>query len=472
MALLRGLTYVAGIFLACWTVLVGCSNGNHAGDFSELLVFMQSEMEANGVPGGSIAIVIDGYISNTTGLGVKKHGSNDPVDSYTLFRTGSTGKMLTAAALMTLVDEGKLDMHAPVTDYVPYFQLLPPHDPGSITTHHCLTHTSGLADYGEKLCDTDPDTLSLWFQEKSNTIPLWAPPGRMWNYNNLGYYLAGLVLEEVSGEYFTDAMQHRLFDRCNMVNTTYKSSDVFAYGNYAVGHIFDEEGNIEYIAPDTIECGFVRPAGCQFASTVDMAGFIEMILADGVDVLTSESVGAMTASYVETYRLPDSTYGYGIAAIEYKGINVLLHGGDAPGFMTHLWMVPEANFGVVVVVNSSQYDPMPIAKKALDIYLKLPEMVEPDYSTPKETWGKYTGTYYDPYSLGKIQVTQNAELDLSVQFTDLQYTTELQQFAYDIFEFDFFGLGLFKMNFVLDEIGVPEYVCTRIGVGKRVKGID
>jgi CubicO group peptidase (beta-lactamase class C family) len=188
--------------------------------FNRLLVYIRGEFEEKNVPGGSIAVITNRILSYSSGIGVRRFDSSDQVDTETLFVTASAGKMLTAAAVMTLVDEGVVNLDAPVTTYVPYFNLNQPFDPANITVHQLLTHTSGLPGYVEIICNTDENILSGWFREHTN-YPLWGPPGRLFNYSNLGYSLVGLIIEEVSGIPFIDAMKQGIYDPLGMTTASY-----------------------------------------------------------------------------------------------------------------------------------------------------------------------------------------------------------------------------------------------------------
>jgi CubicO group peptidase (beta-lactamase class C family) len=442
--------------------------------FAQLLGFMENAMNDNNVPGGAIAIITHGKISNAAGVGVKREGENDPVNVGTLFYTASMSKMLTAGAVMTLVDEGLVDLNAPVTDYVPYFQLMSPHDPSHVTVHHLLTHTAGFPDDAIQECDSDPNALSGWFRENTEQ-PLWSPPGRLFNYSNPGYSLLGLLVEEISGLPFAEAMQQRIFEPVGMTSATYDPSYVYASNNYAVGHNVAQRGVYpDYVMPDSMVCATERPSGgLTFASVLDMAHYGKMLLAQGSDVLTVGAVKKMTTGHIESsLMLPDDKYGYGLIGLDYKNNPVISHGGVLPGFLTEMWLVPSHHFGVVIMLNSDTYSPAAIAMKAIDIYLNFPDTPPPDYSTPPQTWNIYTGIYEDPNTFGEFTVYQDSENRLWVGIMEEGEfeTTELIQMGGHRFVFELEeGEPPLMMNFVLDEHGQAEYFVTRVGVGKRVE---
>lgn len=440
--------------------------------FNRLLGYIRNQFNAENVPGGSIAVINNNVLSYSAGIGVKRFDSNDQVDPKTLFVTASAGKMLTAAAIMTLVDEGVVDLNAAVTTYVPYFNLIQPFDPSNISVHQLLTHTSGFPGYVEIICNTDEDILSTWFREHT-TYPLWGPPGRLFNYSNLGYSLVGLILEEASGIPFIETMKQRIYDPLGMTTARYGEEAIYNYGNYAVGHVFNASGEVEkYILPGN-DCPLLRPAGGCRMSSEDMARFVEMLLANGGEILSSDSATRMMSPLENTHNPYEYGYGYGLSSRDYKGLTVVRHSGGGTGFRSEVCLVPEYNFGVVVMVNVDNFNPYSIAKKAMDIFLNLPANVsDPDYSTPPSTWGKYTGTYLDPYTYGEIRIYQDGEDRLWVEYGDKDYTTELFQSGGDMFYFDKdeseTSTFWVAATFYFDENEISEYFVTRFGVGKRL----
>lgn len=468
------------LVMAAILLLSGCKSrlnetpGESGQDrFNRLLTYIRSQFEEKNVPGGSIAVITNGSLSYSSGIGVKRFGSSDLVDTETLFVTASAGKMLTAAALMILVDEGVVNLDAPVTTYVPYFNLIPPFDPANITVHQLLTHTSGLPGYTEIICDTKKDILSTWFREHTD-YPLWGPPGRLFIYSNLGYALVGLIVEEASGIPFIETMKQRIYDPLGMTTARYGTEAIYNYGNYAVGHIFNKNGEVKkYILPENNYCPMLRPAGGCYISPGDMGRFVEMLLANGGEILNSGSAARMMSPLEDTHNPYEYGYGYGLSSRNYKGLTVVRHSGGGTGFRSEVCLVAEHKFGVVAMVNVDTFNPYLIAQKAMDIFLNLPaNYPDPDYSTPSSTWGKYTGTYFDPYHYGEIRVFQDAENRLWVEYGDEDYTTELFQTGGDMFYFDKdeseTGTWWVGATFYLDKNEISEYFVTRFGVGKRL----
>ena len=181
--------------------------------FRDLLDVYRAQLDAAGVPGGALAIIRDGELAFAEGVGVRRQGSDESVDADTLFRVASTSKVVTAATLMALSEDGLVDLNAPITDYIPELSLLPPHDPSTIAVEHLLSHSAGIPDYFHLFeCDATPGALARFFADRPN-LTQWSPSGRLHNYSNLGYSLAALVAESASGQTFAALVEDRILRR-------------------------------------------------------------------------------------------------------------------------------------------------------------------------------------------------------------------------------------------------------------------
>src|SRR5262245_54271538 len=169
------------------------------------------------VPGLAVSVVKDGSVVFSHGYGVREQGKPATVDTHTLFAIGSTTKAMTAALLGMLVDEDKVEWDAPVTRYLPWFQLKDPAVTHEVTVRDLLTHRAGLgnADY-------------LWYGQRNSTdeilrrVRLIEPAYSLRSgfiYQNIMYAAAGAVVEAASGKPWAAMMQTRIFDPLGMRDT-------------------------------------------------------------------------------------------------------------------------------------------------------------------------------------------------------------------------------------------------------------
>jgi len=188
--------------------------GNQTAAIERLI---RSEMESRRIPGLQLAIVKDGEIVFTGAYGQSDLETGEPVTDRTVFGINSISKAFTGVAAMQLVEAGKLDLDAPVTQYLDGL----PSAWAAITVRHVLTHTSGLPeiiDDNTRLIDgLGPEAAWARVQD----LPLRSAPGTRYAYNQTGYGLMGKIIERVSGQPFVDFVGEGQFDATGMAQTRF-----------------------------------------------------------------------------------------------------------------------------------------------------------------------------------------------------------------------------------------------------------
>ena len=357
----------------------------HAQDFSALDSLVESELKANGVPGAVVAIVQGDRIAHLKGYGLANVETGEKITPDTLFRIGSTTKIFTAAAVLSLVEEGKLDLSKPISTYV---KGLNP-TIGSITTHQLLSHTAGLGDRGSGHGSHDDAALGLTMRAlKSDMVEL--TPGEIFSYSSLGYWLAGFVLEEISGKPFADAVAERLFERCGMKDSTFRPLMAMTFP-MAQQHEGGPGKTPKVIRPFADEVNS-WPGGSAFASGRGLVSFMSAFLNGG---LSAETVKHMATPHAAFPGSPDTNYGYGLVTSIDRGVRTVSHGGARIGFGSMLTMAPDQKVGVAVVANRSNAMLGRVVQKALEMTVKYgPEMSEgpPSSSSPNDV-SESAGTY-------------------------------------------------------------------------------
>ena len=431
--------------------------------FEEILSKIEDDMSHHGVPGAAIAIVEDGKLAFAAGLGTKKRGETDPVDATTLFRVDSLSKMVTATTALSLVEEGKLDLQAPVTNYVP-LSLASPWDPSSITLFDLLTHTSGIPDISVNttLCPTGQGQMSAWFAAHASQS-LYSPPTAVWDYTNQGFGVVGWAIEQVTGRPFEDVAAERVFAKANMTTATYDVESVVAnHGNYALGHTSKKS-----LEPTFYDCAVTRPPGGVIANVIDYAHLAETLFANDGSMLEQSSISALETGHVDTDKLPggQDKYGFGLEAIDgYKGQHIVMHTGSDEGYHSVLMTVPASKLAIIIFYNSGSRSPSEVATEALDVMLGLENMPQPVVTTSPSTWGKYAGTYVDPNHFGSVSVSfDGSTLSFSTAQTG---KVALHQVAGDEFS-ALIDQNTVDVTFYPGTDGTPRWFVTRSGVGAR-----
>jgi CubicO group peptidase (beta-lactamase class C family) len=180
----------------------------------DVSLYVQAEMERQHIPGVALLVSRSGRIVQAEGFGLANVELQVPVKPETIFQSGSVGKQFTATAVMMLVEEGKLGLDDPLTKYF----LEAPAAWKEVTVRELLSHTAGFGDYPEKF-NFRKDWTEDQLLKLVESIPLAYPPGTKWDYSNLGYLTLGILIHRVTGEFYGDFLQQRIFHPLDMKTT-------------------------------------------------------------------------------------------------------------------------------------------------------------------------------------------------------------------------------------------------------------
>jgi CubicO group peptidase (beta-lactamase class C family) len=315
--------------------------------------------ERHGVPGASLA-VHDGGRTNAVASGTLNlaTGVESTVDS--LFQIGSVTKVWTATLVMQLVDEGLVELDAPVRRYLPDFQVDDPEVSAAVTIRHLLTHTSGID--GDHFADTGrgDDALERYVESCAGLRQV-HPLGATTSYCNTGFSVLGRVIEVVADAVWDTVLRKGLVEPLGLAHTATLPEDVLRH-RAAIGHI-QPPGREMSTAP---AWGLPRssgPAGAICASAADVVAFARLHLeggrsASGAEVVTAEAVASMQICRVEVPSggVGSSPSGRGLAwAIsDWGGRRVLGHDGGTIGQWAFLRVVPDAGVAVALLTNGGR----------------------------------------------------------------------------------------------------------------------
>ena len=442
--------------------------------FDKLLVDAQGYLDKSGTPGASIAVVLHGKLTFAAGVGKKNVASGDVVTTSTLFRAASMSKMVVSATAMTVVEEGKLDLDAPITTYLPWFTLEGGADASGVTTARLLSHNAGFP------CDTigfcsvgTSGKRSTFFQ--STPQPLWAPSGAVYDYSNAGFALAATVVEAAEGSgdgSYEQLAGDRIFGKVGMTTATFDAKAARA-GDHATGYVLDASGKVQSVQePTALDCPMLHPPGGVNATASDYAHFAEMLIARGGSVLKPDSVSKMEAAHVDMHTFGQE-YGFGLISqpTPFPDHPIVWHDGALPGFLSETIVVPDLGVAVIAMVNASggSADPADsIAVDGLSLFVNE-KFTNPTLKSPASAWSGYVGTYDDLYgTLGAGVVVTLAGSTLSVNApnaTDyggspLPVSGAMTQIALDTWQMPD-GTGA---TFFPDASGTTTYFVTRRGI--------
>ena len=315
------------------------------------------------VPGLAIAVVKDDRVAFAHGYGVRELGTRDAVDTHTLFAIGSTTKAMTAALVGMLVDEKKVAWDAPVTTYLPWFQMKDPSVARQVTVRDLLTHRAGLgnADY-------------LWYGQSNSTdeilrrVRLIDPAYAVrasFIYQNVMYAAAGAVIEAASGQSWPAMLQARIFDPLGMRDTIPTAASLRSRRNVASPH-FLVDGRVRVIQNVSVDP--VAAAGAVWSSVDDMSKWMQFLLdggraggANGTRLLSEATFKELfTPQTIAPYDMYPTTsltrphwmtYGLGWFQQDYRGRAVDFHTGSIDGMVAIHGLVRDEHLGVYVLGN-------------------------------------------------------------------------------------------------------------------------
>lgn len=314
------------------------------------------------VPGATLGIILgDERLELATGVVNVSTGVETTTD--TIFQIGSTGKIYTTTLIMQLVDEGRVDLDAPVSAYVPKLRLADPKSVDTITVRQLLNHTSGIdGDHFEDFGRGD-DCLERFVESMSGLTQV-APPGSFFSYCNSGWVLLGHLVEKVAEGGFDGVYKERLFGPLGFKRTTMLPEEAILH-RVSVGHTVDPETKTPTVVPQWMLPRSLGPAGLICQPVGELLDFARMHLdggraGDGTQVLSTESVQAMQQESValhDRYTLGPA-WGLGWILFDWGPEPVIGHDGATLGQGSYLRLAPERKLAVALLANSDSRTPL------------------------------------------------------------------------------------------------------------------
>jgi CubicO group peptidase (beta-lactamase class C family) len=353
------------------------------------------------VPGATLGIVLgDERLELATGVVNVNTGVETTTD--TVFQIGSIGKIYTTTVIMQLVDEGRIQLDAPVSTYLPSLLLADTEATDTVTVRQLLNHTSGID--GDQFQDFGRgDECLERFVESMSSLTQVAPPGSFFSYCNAGWVLAGHLAEKVAGAGFDRVFQERLFTPLGLTKSTMLPEEAILH-RVSVGHLVDRETKTPNVVPQWMLPRSLGPAGLICQPVGELLDFARMHLdggraTDGAQVLSAESVAAMqqeTVSLHDRYTLGPG-WGLGWILFDWGQEKVIGHDGATLGQGAYLRLVPERRFAVALLTNSDGR--APLYRTLFDeifqdlVGMGIPPLPEPTAEADGVDLSAYAGTY-------------------------------------------------------------------------------
>ena len=371
------------------------ADGELAGQIHELA---QDALSGHPAPGISIGVQQNGEVIFAGGFGYADLEHEAPATADTVYRIGSVTKQFTAAAAMLLVEEGRLDLSRDLREYLPDYDT----HGFAVPVERLLNHTSGIKGYTEMPEFWERSRLDLGHEamlEMFSGPAFEFEPGDRYQYSNSGYYLLGVLIEQLSGMSYTAFLETRLFEPLALGRTHYLRNGPLVPGR-AEGYEAGEEGGFVNDEPLSMELPYA--AGSLGASVVDLLGW-QRALVSGTAV-SPASYEAMTARGSLVNGDPVN-YGYGLSLSEVHGLAKVSHGGGINGFRAQLSLYPEVDLGIAVLINSGSGRPGLLENRIARAVLGMEQPVVEEIEVPEAELRRCAGTY-DP---GRSPVTLRFE---------------------------------------------------------------
>ncbi len=313
------------------------------------------------VPGASLLVIRDGHIVVRQSWGLSNVEDNVAAHPTTNYRLASVTKQFTAAAILLLAQDDKLDLSDKVTTWLPSL----PASYSSVTIHQLLTHTSGIIDYEDLIPDTatvqvhDADVLRLLYTKDS----VYFVPGTSYRYSNSGYALLALIIERVSGKRFASFLSERIFAPLGMTHTVAHQDGIDIVSDRAFGYA---SKNGKWIRHDQSVTSAVLGDGGIYTSIDDMAKW-DAAQYDS-RILQEQWRRVAFTPHTPTDE-PGTSYGFGWRITD----ETLWHSGETAGFRNVIVRYPSRRLTVVILTNRDAPGSYATALRIAELYFKPPE---------------------------------------------------------------------------------------------------
>ena len=366
------------LFCAAWTS--AATSPSPADEGVKVDAYVRGEMQRERIPGLALGVYRDGKIVKAEGYGIANLEWDVPVKADTLFQSGSVGKQFAATSVMMLVEEGKVGLDDPVHKYFPDA----PETWKGIKIRNLLSHTSGLGEYedGPRTKPDGPFYLRLDMTEdelykRIAAMPMDFKPGEDWSYRNTNYVLLGILIHKVTGQFYGDYLQDRIFKPLGMTSTRI-ISDRDIIPRRASGYELDKGQlkNQEWVSPT-----FNSTAdGTLYFTVLDLEKWDAALYTE--KLLKRSSLKQMwTVMKLNNGQPNKAHYGFAWEINEINGHKVIEHGGAWQGFTCNISRYVDDKLTVVVLTNldAGHAQPGKIAHTVAGLYIPalMPVVTKP-----------------------------------------------------------------------------------------------
>jgi beta-lactamase class C len=338
---------------------------------------LQLAAETDGFVGLAVAVVHGGETTLLRTYGDTRVDREDPVDETTVFRLASVSKTMASSLVGQLAEEGRLSWTDRVSDIAPAFRLRSSSATRAVTLEHLASHRTGLPDHAyDNLLEAGYSRERVL--ERSARLKLRCKPGDCYTYQNSAYSLLGDAVEKATGTPFDVALQQRFFDPLGMETASVGLREIMMQPSWARPHVYDRKQEIWLEKPMSDSYYKVEAAGGINGSILDLVAWARAQLGYSSEVLGLDVRNDLFTPRVDTPRelrkwhfmadrLKDADYGLGWRIYDYAGERLVFHAGGLSGYRAFVGFLPDRDFAVVALWNTSSGAGWRILPTALDL---------------------------------------------------------------------------------------------------------
>jgi len=376
----------AGLFLVLSSSLAA-QQGGGAATLARIDSIVAAELARTQTPGAAVAVEHHGQLLLARGFGLANVEANSRTSAETVFRIGSVTKQFTAAAVMQLVEQGKIGLDDELTKYLPDY----PTQGNRVTIRHLLTHTSGIKSYtglGPKFwmesgrLDLSNDQMLALFKD----VPFDFRPGEKYAYNNSAFFILGVIIEKVTGMPYRRYVDEKMFQPLGLASTSY-CDDRAIVPHRAAGYEA-QGGRVLNAAP--LSLNTPGAAGALCSTVLDLVRWQRAF--DEARPITAASRDQIRTSATLNDGKP-TNYGFGVGVRPFQEHRAFSHSGGINGFASWLARYPDDDLTVVVLTNSGSGPATRIGELVARVVLGVPLPALQDLPVAAATRAELVGKY-------------------------------------------------------------------------------
>jgi len=342
--------------------------------------FFETQLRNSGVPGAAVVIVKDTSIVFIKGFGVKEANSNDPIDENTVFRIGSLSKGFTGILAGKLVEQGHLNWEDKVVDYIPHFTLADKEQAQRITIKNILSHTTGLGRHSYTNLIEDGMNMEDIIP-KFSTVKVYGKEGEFYAYQNAAFAMIEGIVPAKTNKSYPELLKSEIFDPIGMTNASASYEDLLENSNKAIPHRWSRKNTAYYSFPINTKYYNAVSAGGINASIADMGNWINAMLGNRPDIISTQVLDSVFHPRVNIYErrqyrrwegFEEANYSMGWRNIKLADKNLMYHSGYVNEYISQIAIDRERKIGICILANA----PDSTIRRALPEFLKNYEQLE------------------------------------------------------------------------------------------------